>query len=192
MIGRNFESPADTNGDNIYEVRLIATDSNGNTDSEDWTVTVTDETEAIAFTIDAIADARVEENAVYTSVTPSLSGDAPVGTVIYSLGGADASSFTVNGATGVVSMIGRNFESPADTNGDNIYELRLIATDSNGNTDSENWTLTVTDETKTIAFTIDAIADASVAENAVYTSVCLLYTSPSPRDKRQSRMPSSA
>ena len=25
-----------------------------------------------------------------------------------------------------------------------------------------------------------------------YTSVCLLYTSPSPRDKRQSRMPSSA
>ena len=27
---------------------------------------------------------------------------------------------------------------------------------------------------------------------SVYASVCLLYTSPSPRDKRQSRMPSSA
>ena len=27
---------------------------------------------------------------------------------------------------------------------------------------------------------------------AVYTIACLLYTSPSPRDKRQSRMPSSA
>ena len=84
MIGRNFESPADVNADNIYEVRLIATDSNGNTDSEEWTVTVTDETETIAFTIDAIADASVAENAVYTSVTPSLSGDSPVGTVIYS------------------------------------------------------------------------------------------------------------
>ena len=29
-------------------------------------------------------------------------------------------------------------------------------------------------------------------EGANYASTCLLYTSPSPRDKRQSRMPSSA
>ena len=29
-------------------------------------------------------------------------------------------------------------------------------------------------------------------EHAVVTGICLLYTSPSPRDKRQSRMPSSA
>ena len=30
------------------------------------------------------------------------------------------------------------------------------------------------------------------AENSGNYNVCLLYTSPSPRDKRQSRMPSSA
>ena len=30
------------------------------------------------------------------------------------------------------------------------------------------------------------------AEGALRTGACLLYTSPSPRDKRQSRMPSSA
>ena len=29
-------------------------------------------------------------------------------------------------------------------------------------------------------------------ENVVHRAACLLYTSPSPRDKRQSRMPSSA
>ena len=29
-------------------------------------------------------------------------------------------------------------------------------------------------------------------QQALATSICLLYTSPSPRDKRQSRMPSSA
>ena len=34
-------------------------------------------------------------------------------------------------------------------------------------------------------------ADINDEEIALYTS-CLLYTSPSPRDKRQSRMPSSA
>ena len=42
---------------------------------------------------------------------------------------------------------------------------------------------------------IQAIAEAraqgDLSENAEYES-CLLYTSPSPRDKRQSRMPSSA
>ena len=46
-----------------------------------------------------------------------------------------------------------------------------------------------------------AIADASVDSADVdcvmigttqFTNACLLYTSPSPRDKRQSRMPSSA
>ena len=31
-----------------------------------------------------------------------------------------------------------------------------------------------------------------LVNDATFTSACLLYTSPSPRDKRQSRMPSSA
>ena len=35
-------------------------------------------------------------------------------------------------------------------------------------------------------------APAQDAEAAVQQGTCLLYTSPSPRDKRQSRMPSSA
>ena len=41
---------------------------------------------------------------------------------------------------------------------------------------------------------IDTMAEASISYAAYYTQegTCLLYTSPSPRDKRQSRMPSSA
>ena len=31
-----------------------------------------------------------------------------------------------------------------------------------------------------------------LSENETHVHICLLYTSPSPRDKRQSRMPSSA
>ena len=38
---------------------------------------------------------------------------------------------------------------------------------------------------------LDAAGKVTKAENAI-TYGCLLYTSPSPRDKRQSRMPSSA
>ena len=41
---------------------------------------------------------------------------------------------------------------------------------------------------------IAAMAQASILQGAVGVRIntCLLYTSPSPRDKRQSRMPSSA
>ena len=45
---------------------------------------------------------------------------------------------------------------------------------------------------------LDTIPSTSVSETTINTSLdnlyiaCLLYTSPSPRDKRQSRMPSSA
>jgi len=46
MVARNFESPADANTDNAYEVTIIATDSDGNTASETQTVTVTNVTEA--------------------------------------------------------------------------------------------------------------------------------------------------
>ena len=37
-----------------------------------------------------------------------------------------------------------------------------------------------------------AVYDKQVADYVELTKTCLLYTSPSPRDKRQSRMPSSA
>ena len=39
----------------------------------------------------------------------------------------------------------------------------------------------------------DFVSRADIAaENIIRNELCLLYTSPSPRDKRQSRMPSSA
>ena len=65
----------------------------------------------MTFTIDAIANANINENAVYTGPTPSLSGATPVGTLTYTLGGADAGDFTIAPTTGVVSMVGRDFET---------------------------------------------------------------------------------
>ena len=42
------------------------------------------------------------------------------------------------------------------------------------------------------AETIEEIKDFQINDPIYKAGVCLLYTSPSPRDKRQSRMPSSA
>ncbi len=113
--------------------------------SDTVSVTVTDDVEVVAYTIDAIADTSVAENTAFTSVTPALSGATPIGSVTYTLTGSDAALFTVNSSTGVVTMIARDYESSADTNTDNIYDVTLVATDDDGNTDSEAFTVSVTD-----------------------------------------------
>ena len=47
-------------------------------------------------------------------------------------------------------------------------------------------------ETVTVVQGQTVTVDFEIDRNPTSTAVCLLYTSPSPRDKRQSRMPSSA
>ncbi len=169
MVVRDYESPSDSNTDNIYEIIIRATDSDGNYAEEGWGVEVTDVTETVSFTINAIADETVSENAVYTGPTPVITG-SPIGTLSYTIsGGLDASSFTINSSTGVVSMVVRDYESPSDSNTDNIYELIIRATDSDGNYAEEGWSVEVTDLTETVSFTINAISDESVSENVVYS-----------------------
>ncbi len=137
------------------------------TDTADVTIDVTDVVEAASFTIDAIANAPVTENAAFTSVTPDLSGDAPIGNVTYTIAGADAALFTVDAGTGVVSMIARDYENPVDANTDNIYEVTLIATDDDGNTDDEIFTVTVTDDNDSA---VGLVTDSDDAVNTVTES----------------------
>jgi hypothetical protein len=169
MVARDFEVPADANTDNVYEITIIATDVDNNTDSETQTVTVTDASETVAITINPMADARVAENTAFTGSRPSLSGNAPIGKLTYTLAGADATDFAIDSSTGIISMVARNFEAPADTNTDNVYEVTIIATDVDNNTDSETQTVTITDVPEVATFTINPIANARVAENTAFT-----------------------
>ncbi|MEM6736522.1 MAG: T9SS type A sorting domain-containing protein, partial [Bacteroidota bacterium] len=145
LLAQDYESPSDANSDNTYEVTITATDANGNYAHESWTVTVTDVSEPSSFSIDKIADVVVAENVGYTSVTPSLSGDAPIGSVTWSLGGTDQGLFSINSNTGVVTLAAQDYESPSDGNTDNTYEVTITETDSDGNYANESWTVTVTD-----------------------------------------------
>ena len=148
---------------------LIATDDDGNSDSLAVAVTVTDVTESASLTLSGIADSNQAENSAYTSATPSLSG-TPIGSVTYTLGGDDAGLFTVNSSTGVVEMVARDFESPADSGSNNVYNYTLIATDDDGNSDSLAVAVTVTDVTESASLTLSGIADSNQAENSAYTS----------------------
>ncbi len=176
----NFELPMDQEMNNIYAVQVTVTDGGGLTDVQAIAVTVTDVTETATFTIATIASGSVAENAAYTSATPTITGDAPIGALTYTLEGTDALLFSVDASTGVVSMIARNFESPADAGGNNIYDVTLRATDADGNFDTQAIAVTVTDVTETATFTIATIASGSVAENAAYTSATPTITGDAP------------
>jgi hypothetical protein len=128
-----------------YTLTVEITKADTTSQSATITINVTDVVETATFTIDAIADTTVAENAVFTGSTPATSGTAPIGTLTYTLGGTDAADFTINSTTGVIAMVARDFEAPADADTDNAYEVTIIATDSDGNTDSEAQTVTVTD-----------------------------------------------
>ncbi|CAA0188795.1 Protein of unknown function precursor containing a C-terminal secretion signal. Putative adhesin [Tenacibaculum maritimum] len=143
LAGQDFENPADANGDNVYEVEVTVTDADGNTDPAIIKVTVTDVVETSDL---AIGDENVNtpENTAIT-VTPVLTG-TPIGAVTYGItGGADQGLFTIDPATGAVTLAGQDFENPADANGDNVYEVEVTVTDADGNTDPAIIKVTVTD-----------------------------------------------
>ncbi|MCP3670203.1 MAG: hypothetical protein GY814_07185, partial [Gammaproteobacteria bacterium] len=104
----------------------------------------------VYFTITGITDTTVAENAAFSGATPTLDGDTPVGNVTYSLSGSDAGLFSVIPGTGVVSMAAQDYESPADLDGNNVYEVTLIATDEDNNSASQAFSVTVTDVTESI------------------------------------------
>jgi len=122
------------------------------------------------FTINAIANSTVNENSVYTGLSPAITG-TPAGSLTYTLGGPDAFDFSINPSTGVVSMIPRNFESPADANTDNVYEVTITAMDTENNSATQHWTVTVLNVVEAATFSINPIANATVNENTVYTGV---------------------
>ena len=59
MVAADFESPADSGSNNVYNYTLIATDDDGNSDSLAVAVTVTDVTES---PLSGIADSRPENS----------------------------------------------------------------------------------------------------------------------------------
>jgi uncharacterized protein with beta-barrel porin domain len=178
-VAPDFENPTDSDTNNTYSFTATATDTFSNSSQQNpVVVTVVDVVESATFTIDAIADVSVNEGVAYTSVTPNLSGDTPIGSVTYALSGTDAADFTINSSTGVVSMIARDFENPADSDTNNTYALTITATDSDGNSDTEDWVVTVVDVVESATNPTMTITALEVNDGAVsaHSSLSLTFT----------------
>ncbi|WP_407269556.1 tandem-95 repeat protein [Tenacibaculum maritimum] len=167
LPGQDFENPADANGDNVYEVEVTVTDADGNTDKATVAITVTDVVETAAITLADVNESTPENVAI--TETPALGGATPIGVVTYTItGGEDQGLFTIDGATGAVTLPGQDFENPADANGDNVYEVEVTVTDADGNTDKATVAITVTDVVETAAITL-ADVNESTPENVAIT-----------------------
>jgi hypothetical protein len=142
--GPDYENPSDADTNNTYILTITAKDAAGNSSEQVLTVTVLDVAETRDFTLSAVSDLTHPENAVYTGPSFSTSGDNPIGGLTYSISGEDAELFTVDASTGSVNLTARDFEIPTDGNTDNTYLITVTGTDTDGNTATESWTITIT------------------------------------------------
>ena len=143
LAAPNFESPGDSDTDNVYQLQVTADDGNGGSAIQSLSVTVTDVNGDP--TITSASSTSVPENtlAVLTVTSSDVDGDVPT----YSItGGADQDLFAIDGVTGDLTFLAApNFEAPGDSDTDNVYQLQVTADDGNGGTDARVISVTVTD-----------------------------------------------
>ena len=182
----DFESPADGNRDNDYELAVVATDDDGNSDRVDFTITVTNHNEGVEPTISTRRPpATYRENGTSTVYTFRAS-DPQRGAIAWTLTDADAGAFTItrdSSGRGVLAFASPpDFESPADENRDNEYELTVVATDDEDNSDRVHFTITVTDVNEGPQISLEGTATTSVPENHPDTQVLADYRATDPED----------
>ncbi|MXP27198.1 tandem-95 repeat protein, partial [Altererythrobacter indicus] len=150
----DFEAPGDANGDNVYDVIVTVSDGNGASASQSVAVTITDVNEAPVITSGdtiAMAEGRM---AVLTMAGSDSDGDVLAWSIA---GGLDASLFTIDSATGALSFItAPDYEAPADSDEDNIYQLSVKVSDGNGKSTTQSLTVTITDKNEAPVITSDA------------------------------------
>ncbi|GIT10660.1 MAG: hypothetical protein CM1200mP32_01530 [Methanobacteriota archaeon] len=134
----DYESPADTGTNNVYNVNLIGTDAGSNSDTIALTITVTDGNDnAPVFSAGATASANIAEGTTTVAdydLTDADTTDPLPGSGGCSDSGDDAAIFTPSRVDGDTCRIAfssaPDYESAGDTGGNNVYNVNLIATDA--------------------------------------------------------------
>ena len=122
----NYERPADSGGNNVYNVTVRASDGSL-TGTKDVTVTVTDVNEAPSeptgrATI-TVAENTTSNLARYSTTDPERA------TIEWSVTGNDSSAFRVDSSGNLAFDGAPDYEAPTDTDGNNIYNIAVTATD---------------------------------------------------------------
>lgn len=144
----DFEAPKDSGKDNIYDVRIKATDKGGLTDTEWLAVVVTNVNDAPVIGSNggaSGASVNAAENAKV--VTTAKAGDSDKDMLTWSIsGGADKALFQIDAKTGLLSFKSApDFEAAKDIGKNNIYDVTIKVTDSRGLSDTQALAVPVAD-----------------------------------------------
>ncbi|MGY3572571.1 inverse autotransporter beta domain-containing protein [Vibrio paucivorans] len=146
MKSQDFELPKDLGSNNTYSVDVVATDADGNIKLQPLTVTVTNVVETATHDVSLTNKVTaVPENSGTVKVAGvELTGSA-IGGVTWGLAGDDSAHFSWSNGHSALMLRTQDFESPADQDRQNSYEVTVVATDAEGNTKEQSLTVNITD-----------------------------------------------
>ena len=182
----DFEIPQDADRDNTYELTVVAADGDGNSDGVDFAITVTDHNEDVEPTISTRRPPATYRENDTLPVYSFRATDPQRDTITWTLEGTDWEDFTIttdSSGRGVLAFSSPpDFESPADADKNNTYELTAVAADEEGNSDRVGFAITVTDVNEGPVIRLEGTATTIVPENTPDTRVLADYTARDPED----------
>jgi Ca2+-binding RTX toxin-like protein len=143
----DYETPRDADHDNVYHVTVTATDSEGNTDSQELTINVIDASESSPPVIDGgpISTVAMDEN--QTLVKTIAAHDVDGDTLSYSIvGGLDANLFVINVVDGqhqLAFITAPDYEKPNQAGDGGFYDVVVRVADSHGDFADQRVNVTV-------------------------------------------------
>ncbi|MCY4529930.1 MAG: cadherin domain-containing protein [Chloroflexi bacterium] len=164
----------DTEETTSYTATVTAADPAGLNDAITVTITVTNVNEPPTITGDVDDYTETTEATANTDpvVTFTVADPETAGTNVLDLTGADASLFSLTQGGELSFDAPPNFESPADADKDNSYELTIGARDADGNRGTRDITVKVTNEDEPGTVTLSAVQPrVGVAVTASLTDI---------------------
>ena len=137
----DYENPSDTNGDNIYNLNVIASDGELSATSPEFTLTITNLNDNAPTFVDLATNIEVTNG--QSNVVDISTIDADGDDVTLSKSGIDSSLFTISDSGNLSFASAPDFANPGDSNGDNIYKLNVSVSDGSFTTTSDEISITV-------------------------------------------------
>ena len=160
----DFESPADSGRNNVYEVTVTASDRRGGTDDRNVTIRVRN----LDPTIQSGLYSKTYDEGEGSPVSTYTASDPGGGDINWLLSGADDDDLSIS-SSGVLTFDDPpDFENPADSGRNNVYEVTVTASDGRGGTDDRNVRITVTNVNESPRV-VSAIADRTMTAGASTT-----------------------
>ena len=137
----DFETPSDTNEDNIYSFAVVANDGSLSATSPNVLVTVSNLNDNAPTFVDLSTSIEVTngQSNVFDIETTDADGDD----VTLSKAGTDSSIFSISDSGSLSFISAPDFANPTDSDGDNVYKLNIVVSDGSFTTSSDEISITV-------------------------------------------------